>query len=136
MKFKKSQTSIEVMIILGIILIVLGIIITTNMNVSDMFVSKYTKDQIRLSLKDIKSNSDLVYSQGKDATISVPITLPGGIFNSSITNNTLLFQVYSQNSYEDIYLISDYNITGTLPTEEGRYILKIKSFGGFINVSY
>ena len=135
-KNRKSQTSIEVIVLLSIVLVILGLLISSNMHISSMFVSKYSKDQIKLSLDSIKSSADAVYSQGKGAKDSIIITLPSGIKNSSIVNQTLIYEVYSGDSVNQIYRILDYNISGTLPFEEGQYKLSIESFGGYVNVSY
>lgn len=137
MMFTKSQSSVEISAIMAVLLIVLGIIVAVNLDVSSMFVSKYSRDQINLALDDISNGIDLVYFQGNNSKTTVYVTLPSGIKNSSIENGTLLFNIHSDgNSYSQIYRILDYNVTGTLPFEKGSYLIAIESFGGYVNVSY
>lgn len=133
---KRSQSSVEITIIMAIFLIVLGIIISVNLDLSSTYTSKYSRDQINLALDDISNGIDLTYFQGNGSKTVVYITLPSGIKNTSIENQTLLFNIYSGDSVSQIYRILDYNITGSLPSSSGKYSMSIESFGGYINVSH
>lgn len=136
---KKSQTSVEIIVILGILLIIFLIIFVVNSDMSSLFSSRFSNDKIKMSLDDIVLSSEMVYSQGRGAKTEIFISLPSNIYSSSIENNTLLYKTYpliDTESYHDIYRIVDFNITGSLPSSSGNYRMQLESFGGYVNVSY
>lgn len=134
---KRAQTSLEISVILGVMLIIVVIFLVVNTELSGVFTTKYSRDKINLALDDISYAAESVYHQGIGAKKQAFISLPGNIFNSSIENNTLEFQIYSRYQGEptSIYRILPFNVTGILPNESGNYWVTVESFGGYVNVS-
>jgi uncharacterized protein (UPF0333 family) len=132
----KGQASLEISVVLGVMLIIILIFVTVNMDVSGVFLTSASRDKISLALDDIVNSAENVYLQGAGAKSRVFISLPGNIFNSSIQNKTIEFQIYSRFGGEaSIYRIVDFNITGVLPNASGNYWVSVESLEGFVNVS-
>lgn len=133
----KAQTSLEISVILGIMLIIVVIFVTVNMDVSGVFITSASRDKISLALDDVSHAAESVYRQGVGAKSRVFISLPGSVFNSSIENQTLEFQVHSRfgGAPASIYRIVDFNISGVLPNASGNYWLSVESLEGLVNVS-
>ena len=136
---KKSQTSVEVAVIIGILLIIFAIFLSINIDMQGIFSSRYSQDRIRLALDDISSAADLVYTQGNGSKSEVFISLPSNIINSTISDNTLTFHTYPAAGNADshqVYRTMDFPVSGTLPNSSGNYIVVVESLGGSVNVSY
>lgn len=135
----KGQTSVEITVILGIMLLVLVIFLVANTNTSAIFQSKFSKDQVQNSLDSVASAAEFVYAQGSGAKKEVLITVPNSVQSASVGNRTLTFNLFPTGDFESsvpVYKIVDFTISGSLPTSSGNYIIQVKSLGGYVNVSY
>ncbi len=138
MEMVKSQASVEMTVILAALLTVFVIILSVNSDISSLFTSKYSKDQANLALNSVCSYAEFVYNQGEGARKQISITLPSNIYNSSISNQTIEFNLYSSKVgyYSQIYCLLDFDVNGTLPNSSGDYIITLSSVGSFVNVTY
>ena len=131
----KSQSSLEIAIIFGIMLLVFTIFLVLNTEMSAMITSRHSRSSISVALDDIAFTAQHVFIQGQGASSQVFISLPGNVIGSFIENNTIEIHQLGRNAPYVSYRILPFNITGTLPNSSGNYWITVESFGGFVNVS-
>ena len=134
----KSQTSFETLIIMAVMIIIILILLVFNTDLSATFSSKYSRDKIKNALEDIANTAELSYNQGIGAKNKVYISLPNIIINSTVSGQTLTFNVYSnvnEEGYVPIYKNLNFNVTGSLPSTAGNHWVILESQGGSVNVS-
>ena len=133
----KAQTSLEISVLLGAMLIILIIFIAINLDMTGLFVTTNSRNRISIALDDIVNTAETVFLQGSGARSRVLISLPANIYNASIENSTITFEIFSRfgGTVVPIYRIIDFNITGELPVTSGNHWVFIESFGRHVNVS-
>jgi hypothetical protein len=132
---KKSQTSAESMIILGVFIAIFIFVLSYNNDMTFNFTSKYSSDKARISLNDISRAAQEVYSQGSGAKTRVYISLPENIHNSTVSGKTMEFVLIGQNgNYTSIARSFDFNVSGSLPNNTGNHWIYLESTGGLVNV--
>jgi len=135
---KKSQTSLEITVISGMLLIIFLIFFIANSDISFVFSSKFSNDQINLALKEIGSAAENVYYQGVGASTVIFISIPDNVANSSIVGRTIFFETYSitgDNISNTMYKTFNFNVNGTLPKSGGNYNILIKAEEGYVNIT-
>ena len=132
----KSQSALEMLIIIGVLMVVFLIVISINTDLSSTLTASQSHTKLRAALDDVAQEAELVYSQGQGAKSRVFISLPGNIKNSSITDFQLSFNVYnSQGGVSTVARSLAFNVTGTLPNSSGNYWVTVESLGGLVNVT-
>ena len=127
----KSQSALEFMTIVGIGLIIIAITSMFGME----YISNYFSDINVINAKQTTSNlisaSNLVYSQGMGAQTQIYVTIPGEINYS----RTYLYDGevnirFGADGTKDSYERIGINMTGTLPTREGRTSIFVRMLPG------
>jgi hypothetical protein len=130
---KRSQTSVEVIILMSFFMIVLLIVLAINIDLGSFFQAKGSRDKLANSLDLIVQTSEFVFSQGVGAQNEIFITLPS-IYNSSIENNTISFVLYSPDM-TNVSRRLPFNVTGAVPNSSGTYKLRIAAITSGVNIS-
>jgi hypothetical protein len=99
------------------------------------------KDDSKISLakntvKKLGESVDWVYSQGSPAKLSVQIYVPDDIYNISLNNRTILFRIKTSAGITDVYYITIANLTGSIPTNSGYYIMTLTAHENYVNISW
>jgi hypothetical protein len=130
-KKNKSQTSIELIMILSISLLVLGGIIVINNSSLLRFNSQLEIIQARSLLDNIESVSSLVYNQGYGSFTKVYVTIPNGINDINISQKKV---VLSFDSGYKTFRNFDYYLSGELPSSAGKYWLEVQAMNDFVAI--
>jgi hypothetical protein len=135
----KSQTSLETLVIMAILIVILLVILIFNTDLTSTYTTRNSREKIKNTLEEISYTAEMTYAQGQGSKNKIYISLPNIILNSSIFEKTLRFNVYSSLTEEGFISIDkklNFNITGNLPNGGGNYWITIESHGGFVNVTY
>jgi uncharacterized protein (UPF0333 family) len=129
----RAQASVEYLVLVGTVLLIIAILsgyafVTYSSTISNNTTLK--------AFSTIKTSIDSVYSLGEGNIMVTDISLPGGIsaFYADETNDYLYIEFDSFGSIARDYAEFDFNISGTLPIDEGVHTIRINNSNGVIIV--
>jgi len=129
---EKAQLSLEFLFIILIGLVILGpIYVFTLSNSSDNI--KVSKAQS--AVDTMGRNIDYVYSLNKGSVITVDVDVPEGITGYNVTGKQIFYQVGTSVGTTDAFYVTKANLTGTLPTSQGRHTVFLNNTGGGVTIA-
>lgn len=130
----KSQTAIEFMIIIGVLLVIIVPLSTYIWRQNE--VSTRSR-QAEIAADTIASTAENIYAQGPGATTTISIYFPFGYnySRSNLTKNQVRIGYYTGTAYGSAVRYTRANITGSLPKDSGYKWLKFELINGFVNVT-
>ena len=126
---RKSQSSIEVLILLGIFLVILIIIIQSGQKSLDNYETMIEQKKADSFLNELTLASNLVYQQGFGAKTKIFVDLPETIEDINISNKTISLK-FLNGDYK--YRNFNYGVIGNLPVDIGNYYIELEAMNGFI----
>ncbi|MFP4403560.1 MAG: DUF2341 domain-containing protein [Candidatus Woesearchaeota archaeon] len=129
---KRSQGSIEVLVLLAVSLVVLMTIIQTSQKSLNQYESMIDQKKTDSVLNEIVMAANLVYQQGDGAKTKVLIDVPENIENITIKNKTITATFFSGTAK---YRNFNYNVLGELPTNVGSYYVEIEAQNNVVLIS-
>ena len=132
---KKSQAAAEMLIVIAIALSILLIILVINNKIMTGTSGKIESTKARTVVDSMADAAELVYQQGVGSRTRVFVTLPDEIQSFTASNQTLAMQLYTGGNLKDTYRAFDFNVSGTLPTEDGNYWLYAEAKQGYVEFS-
>ena len=132
---KKSQVSIEYLIIVGFVTFVLLSILAVA-----FLYSGTIKDQIKITqltnfANKVTSSAEAVFYSGKPSKTTITTYLPEGILSASIVENSLLFSIQTSSGVNIISFSSNVPITGTLSSTMGIKKVKLEAKQDYVLIS-
>ena len=132
----KSQISLELLIVFGTLVAVLVIILAMQTTIFGTFDNELNSVTITTTMDQILDASEQMYKQGKGATTQIKVKVPPTVKSSKITGAAIAYTLKVGDQNSTILKEKSFPINGTLPTNEGIYVLTIKNEKNFINISY
>ncbi|MBI2208848.1 hypothetical protein HYU50_05115 [Candidatus Woesearchaeota archaeon] len=137
MCIKKSQISVEYMVIIGFVtLITIPLILIYHSFVQDSS-NEITSTQTQQIAQKIIDAAKSVYYLGEPSQTTLKVNMPDNVVSADLSAGyEVVFKVKTNSGTSDIVQNSPVNITGSLPTAEGLYTITIKAKSGHVEVSY
>ena len=132
---KRGQISNELMVVLAIVLVIIAFIITVNQEVMTGVEGEYDARKAKIALDRIVQAGKLVYQQGEGAQTKIFVSIPPNVESITISGRTISLLMNISGEPNDIYRITDYNITGNLSRKSGNYWIKLKSEQKYVNIT-
>ena len=134
---KKSQISVEYMVIIGFVtLITIPLILIYHSFVQDSS-TEITSTQVQQIAQKIAGAAESVYYLGEPSQTTLKVNMPSNVVSADLSAGyEVVFRVKTTSGTSDIVQNSPVNITGSLPTAEGLYTITIKAKSGHVEVSY
>tara|TARA_Y100000310_G_scaffold144893_3_gene144244 strand:- start:56974 stop:57384 length:411 start_codon:yes stop_codon:yes gene_type:complete len=130
---KRGQAGIEYVILIGILLVFLIPTIYYSLNEANNNV-KLT--QLESSVRRLVKAADSVHAIGPGTIEIITITLPSGIQSVLVNGTRILMKVSMFGGISDVHFPSNAELTGTLPTTEGTYNIRVESQrSGKVNIT-
>ena len=98
------------------------------------FTFVQSTDNIRISktqsaVDTLGRGVDYVYSLNKGTITTVTIELPDSIISYNLTSKTIINRVNTTVGTTSIFYTTRANVTGSLPTGEGRHVVTLNNTG-------
>lgn len=135
-KFKKSQTAVEFIIILGVLLAILSIMISINFEVLGNFENQVAATKAKDAVTEIFKASKTVYEEGQGAKTKIFINIPRAVYGASVADNIVEVNLSIEGANISIYRKTYFDVVGTLPTEKGYYWMNVTSMGEYVLIEY
>lgn len=133
-KYKLAQAATELIVVFTVTLGILMIITIMNFDLLASSNERFRITKVQDTLNDIARSSQLTYQQGNGARTQVYINIPKSVTRTIITNKTLSISLNVAGLNATLYRRLDFNITGTIPDDEGYYWLNITSRGNYVEI--
>ena len=119
----KAQASFEYIILIGTLLILVVPIFYYVTYQSSQNLKAYQADD---AVKSIARTVDTVYAIGPGTKNYVWVTFPGGIQNTSISNNEIIIRISSYGGETDIIAKTRAKVIGNITAQKGTYKISIE----------
>ena len=133
---KKSQTSVEYLLVIGFVTILtipLILIYHSQIQNTDLQVNS---QQILQVARQVSGTAEEVFFLGEPSQTEIKVNIPSNIDSVTISGTDINFKLKTTEGLSDINHISSVNLTGTLPTSPGTYTIKIKAQDDKVSLSY
>lgn len=118
----KSQASMEYLTIVGLILVFLiPIFYYASSTSSTVIIKNEAKDAV----KSLSKTVDFVYSLSPGTKSYVWITIPGGVINTSVSNNEVGLTL-DYGGISEIFYETKANVSGGFPSAKGTYKIEVE----------
>jgi len=128
MKYQ-AQSSMEMLILLGVGLLVLSIMFSITNESSDVMREQYRSSRLEVSLKKLVEAADVVWMQGIGARKKVLISIPVGLEYSNASGDYVEALYYHRKGESYFYAGSNTPLKGELPTKPGNYWISLENRG-------
>jgi len=119
MKNRKSQISIEYVIIVGFTTFILIGVLSLALIYSGTIKDRIKLVQVNNFANKILSTSESVFYYGEPSKATVSVVLPKGVINITILGNTLYIETQTSSGIEKNGFVSNVPITGDITTSPG-----------------
>lgn len=126
----RGQAALEYMILLGVLLAFLGGIFVYSSQTSSL--SLRTTQSIE-TVKAVADAADRIYKTGGGNT-TVTVDIPNGVVNQSVANKAIRLTLSIGDQTGDAFAITAGNVTGSLPTTQGRYKIVVEMISSAVQV--
>ena len=131
----RAQVAFEYMVIVGMVMLFLIPMWIYISGVQQGASSQISISYAENAVNKIVSHADLVNSQGPPAKITSTLYIPPGVQEINFVDTTVHLRLLTSDGQMDILGVANVNITGTLPTREGNYQLRVEAVAGGVSVS-
>ncbi len=123
------------MIIVAAVLVFLIPVWTYVSGVQMQAGSELSISYARNAAEQIADTAGLVYSQGPPAKVNMRIYIPSGVEEINIIGKTIVLRVRTTAGISDVFSISIAEMNGTIPSQEGNYLVTVEAKDGFVQIS-
>lgn len=132
---KRGQTSVELIVILGVVLTVFIVIFVSSNFAVTSFQRSNDEKMSRVALEQIAASAKRVYAQGEGATDYIFVRFPKSINNTVVNNDRIEIHLVGINgTIQRVQRAMSYEINGTMPTMSGLFELKLQSRGSYVQI--
>ena len=137
MWIKKSQISVEYMVIIGFVtLITIPLILIYHSFVQDSS-DEITSTQVLQIAKKIADTAESVYYMGEPSQATLSINMPNMVAAANLSAGyEIAFKIRTGSGTADIVQGSSVNITGSLPVNKSAYAITLVAKSGHVEASY
>ncbi|MBI2135349.1 hypothetical protein HYU09_05130 [Candidatus Woesearchaeota archaeon] len=134
---KKSQVSVEYMMIIGFVtLITIPLVLIYHSFVQDSS-DEIISSQVRQIAQKIAHTAESVYYLGEPSQATLNINMPDMVIGVNMSAGyEIVFKVLTGSGTADIVQSSAVNITGSLPVNKSAYAITLEAKSGHVEVSY
>ena len=135
MKQKRTQVSVEYMLIMGFAaLMTIPLLIVYYTYTFDSTDSVTTSQAMQIARKIVDA-SESVYYLGKPSQTTLKLNFPDRIDSTNLSNKEVVFKIKTKSGVTDIVQVSSVNLSGSLPITQGMHIVTIKAEDGSVKIT-
>jgi uncharacterized protein (UPF0333 family) len=135
MSQKRGQVSLEYVILIAFVFLLI-------IPASFMAYTSYQENRDIIAIRQaedaayaIVSEAESVYYLGPPSMSNIVIYLPPEIVDAQVQGYEVTFRVETASGIDDVTAISNVNMTGDLPTQQGRHTIRIEALGSQVELS-
>ncbi len=129
----KGQIALEYMLVIGVAIAVLIPLFLIYTQQSTDFICRVDQEHAYIAGQRIADTAETVFYLGYPSKADVRIRLPSSMDAGTLANREISLMVCNTNT--EVIIPTSINITGTLPSKGGTYVLQIENKGTYVEVS-
>tara|TARA_B100000315_G_C14242428_1_gene435923 strand:- start:73 stop:495 length:423 start_codon:yes stop_codon:yes gene_type:complete len=134
---KEAQVSIEYMMLIGFVTVITIPLIIIYHSFTQESGDEINSAQILQVAKKVIDSAESVYYLGEPSQTILKVNIPGNVVLANLSAGyEVVFKIRTKTGKADIVQNSNVNITGSLPTNEGTYMVTVKAVSDHVEVSY
>jgi len=126
----RGQAALEYMFLIGLMFIILGIVFVYSSQAS---ILSLRTTQSAETVQLIANAADRIYKTGGGNT-TVIVDIPSGVVNQSVANRSIRLTLRIGDNTGDAFSVTAGNVTGSLPTVQGRYKIVVEMISSGVQV--
>ena len=132
---KRAQSAVEFTVILAVGLMILIGVLHIFFQANDSFSGQFESAKAKAAADAVADSAEMVYNQGAGSKTKIYMTMPANVNYINITDKIVLINFYSGGKARDVYRSLSFNISGSIPTDEGNLWLYFESKQGYVLIS-
>jgi len=133
---KRGQVSVEFITIFGFIFLMTIPLVLVFFSQLGSVRDSLGQNQLRNIAIKLADKSESIYYLGEPSKTSIKAFFPEGIRYVILTGNEIMFGIMNSNGIiEEIYSVSQVNVTGNLSTSSGLHYITIEAYQGKVVIS-
>ncbi|MCK5373238.1 MAG: hypothetical protein KAJ20_02790 [Candidatus Aenigmarchaeota archaeon] len=124
---RKGQSGLEYMIIVIIAMLLITPVILKGTSMLTDMKSDVNVMTAKGAINEISDAAESVFAQGEPAKITVNSEFPENINQTYVGSREIMIQLNAYGGVTDIVNRFDFNVTGYLPQNNGRYDITIRA---------
>ena len=132
---KRGQVSAEMMVILAMVFILLVFVLTVNDTIMTGIEGEYNSRKAKIAIDEVVNAGKLAYQQGEGAELKIYVTIPPHVDSIVMGGREINLTLNVSGEKNLIYTVTDFNVTGSIPSQEGNYWLRVKSERQYVNIT-
>ncbi len=134
---KDAQISVEYMFLIGFVVIITIPLVIIYHTFTQDYGDEIASTQINEVAKKIVDAAESVYYLGEPSQTTLNVNIPDNVDIANLSAGyEIVFKIKTGSGAADIVRSSSVNITGSLPTKKGTYMITIKAKSDHVEVSY
>lgn len=130
----KAQVSTEFIVVMSGIFIVIAALVSSNLEILSSHEDNVRITKAKDTIDSIHKAAEHVYMQGEHSKTQVFIMIPNGIESITLNNYLIEINISVAGNIRNLFRTTRFNITGTIPLEEGYYWLNVTSKDTYVDV--
>jgi hypothetical protein len=132
---KRGQSSLEYILIVGFAFMITLPLVVIYYQRTVSFNQEITDSQVNKIADDIIGSVNSVYYLGSPSKKTIDVYMPQGIKDITITENRLVFLIYSDAGNYEIVRWAPTNISGNLSNYSGLHIIEVIASSQNVTIS-
>jgi len=130
----QGQVALEYMFVIGVAITILIPLFFIYSDQSSDFICRVDQEHAYIAGQQIADTAETVFYLGYPSQADVRVRLPTSMKAGTIANRELVFNVCNTNEVE-VIIPTSINMTGTLPSNGGIYVLQVENKGTYVEIS-
>ncbi len=132
----KSQAAIEYLVLSTVLILIISIVLWYSLTISSNTSAQIKVSQLQSLVKRLKEVSDILCIEGEPARHSISAYIPSGVVDAGFENYTIFYNIRIDSSIVPVYDVSNCKLNGSLPINEGYYVIVLEAMEGYVNVTF
>ncbi|MFB6075849.1 MAG: hypothetical protein ABEK17_01775 [Candidatus Aenigmatarchaeota archaeon] len=132
----KAQTAFEYMMVMGIAMALLVPLLTYVNSQTSGIKSDLRRNSLQDSLDSITEASEMVWTQGSPAKMTIEMRVPADVNNITVENDVVIAEYEVRGNINNLISTSEAPLVGNLPTNPGTHYVSVEAEDSYVNISY
>lgn len=135
MEKKRSQSAVELIVILAIGLVLLIVVFEVFFDANISFTGRLEAKKARVAVDSVADAAEMVQQQGVGSRARIYVAIPDNVNRINLTGGLIQMSLYAGGNLRDVYRTLSFNVSGSIPTDEGNLFLYVESREGYVRIS-
>ncbi|MCJ7429189.1 MAG: hypothetical protein MUP66_02250 [Candidatus Nanohaloarchaeota archaeon QJJ-5] len=132
---RKGQAALEYFVMISLALLIATPLIMQSQGALQDVQDRNREARMQQALDAIEQGIKIAASQGQPARLSFTVSIPRGVVQTNITDQYIHYRMQTTAGESSFFRTFDTPVNGSLPEQQGKYLLRVEAIGSYVNVS-